>query len=82
MKKLKRTTIMLPDELRIRALKRARHSGKSLGALIRELLVTALGHPARTTRKDSFFSDKVSWGGRSARDGATRHDKYLYDPKP
>jgi predicted DNA-binding protein len=74
---MKRTTIMLPDELKTKALKRARNVGKSLAELIRESLEQAL---ARTEPKgaDPFIADSAKAKFRGPRDLAKNHDRYLY----
>ena len=54
---MKRTTVMLPDDLRKRAFVRARERGVSLGVLIRESLDAAVpGRPA-VRRDDPLFAD-------------------------
>jgi len=75
---MKRTTIVLPPELKTRAIKRAKNRGISLGKLIREALETTLKQPARSSGEDPFFSDKTVFRGRAPRDLSKNHDKYLY----
>ncbi len=75
---MKRTTIMLPEDLRRRAIFRARQRGVSLGELIRDSLDAALPNVSYDTGKDPLFEDAV-FDGPAPRDLSTRHDKYLYD---
>jgi hypothetical protein len=77
---MKRTTIMLPEALRQRALIRARQKGVSLGELIRDSLDAALPAVAHEAGRDPLFEDVV-FDGPAPADGAANHDKYLYDEK-
>jgi len=76
---MKRTTIVLPPELKERAVKRARNMGVSLSQLIREALDKAL-RLQKSTKVDSFFADKAVFRGKAPRDLAKNHDSYLYGP--
>ena len=75
---MKRTTIMLPDELRRRALFRARQKGVSLGELIRDSLDAALPAGTYEPGPDPLF-DGVVFDGPAPADLSANHDKYLYD---
>ena len=75
---MKRTTIMMPEELQIRAMKRAHREGVSLGELIRQSLEKTLAAREKSGQEDSFFADKAVWRGKAPRDLAGNHDKYLY----
>lgn len=76
---MKRTTIMLPEDLHRRAISRARQRGVSLGELIRNSLDAALpGVSYDDAGKDPLFEDVV-FDGPAPTDLSTRHDKYLYD---
>lgn len=75
---MKRTTIMLPEELHRRAAARAKQLGISLGELIRVSLDTAL--PGATYGEDPLFKDFI-FDGPAPRDLSAEHDKYLYDKK-
>jgi hypothetical protein len=74
---MKRTTIMLPEELRRRAISRAKQKGVSLGELIRDSLDSALPHVSYDIGKDPLFEDVV-FDGPAPRDLSRRHDDYLY----
>ena len=77
-----RTTIMLPPDLKIRASNQAKKMGISLGKLIREALEKSLDTEKRTkTGDDSLFLDNVAYGGKTPKDLASEHDKYLYGEK-
>ena len=75
---MKRTTIMLPEDLRRRALFRAKQTGVSLGELIRDSLNSALPDATYDAQRDSLFED-VIFDGPAPADMSTNHDKYLYD---
>jgi hypothetical protein len=75
---MKRTTIMLPEALRRRALSRAKQKGVSLGELIRDSLDAALPAVTYDVEKDPLFED-VIYDGPAPADGSSDHDKYLYD---
>ncbi len=75
---MKRTTIMLPEDLRRRARARARQRGVSLGELIRDSLDASLPHVSYDGAGDPLFEDVV-FEGPAPRDLSREHDKYLYD---
>lgn len=76
---MKRTTVMLPTELKARAERRAYELGVSFGELVRESLHSALESGAERRTEDPLFSDAAVYGGRTPKDLAERHDEYLYD---
>lgn len=79
---MKRTTIMIPNELKIRATRHAKKIGVSLGGFIRESLENALEVENRLSGKDDedpFFSDTAVFSGESPPDLSTNHDAYLYE---
>lgn len=73
-----RTTIMLPPELRARAMKRAKDRGISFGELVRESLASVLTKSPSET--DAFLADRAVFRGKAERDVAADHDRYLYGP--
>ncbi|MGH9365659.1 MAG: CopG family transcriptional regulator [Thermoanaerobaculia bacterium] len=75
---MKRTTIMLPEDLRRRALFRAKQRGVSLGELIRDSLDAALPDVIDDMHRDPLFEDVV-FDGPAPADVSANHDKYLYD---
>jgi hypothetical protein len=79
---MKRTTIMLPDELLFRAQRQARISNSSMAELIRRSLEKTLSEDQKKWKQDPFFADKAVWKGRAPKDLSTNIDKYLYDDQP
>jgi DNA-binding transcriptional ArsR family regulator len=75
---MKRTTIMLPEDLRRRALSRAKQKGVSLGELVRDSLDATLPAVSYDAERDPLFED-VIYDGPSPADVSAKHDKYLYD---
>lgn len=75
---MKRTTIMIPQDLKIRAERRANSAGLSLGAFIREALEKALRSDADETLDDPLLNDNAVYEGDTEADLAQNHDKYLY----
>lgn len=75
---MKRTTVMLPADLRRRAFVRARERGVSLGELIRESLDSALPSAAPVRAEDSLFTDAAVFSGKAPKDLSVAHDRYLY----
>lgn len=75
---MKRTTVMLPAELRRRAFIRARERGVSLGELIRESLESALPTAAPARADDALFADSAVFAGKAPTDLSAAHDRYLY----
>lgn len=77
-----RTTIMLPADLKARALRRAKQLGISLGELIRDSLAASLQEPEKTqTLQDPLFADDAVYENAGATDLAENHDAYLYGDK-
>jgi hypothetical protein len=76
---MKRTTIMLPDELKKLAENEASRRGSSLGEVIR-LALKELLQPARknNSKKDPIFSDDLIYKGPVEKDISSNHDEYLY----
>ncbi len=80
---MKRTTIMLPEDLKMRALKRADIVGLSLGGFIRESLEKSLQTPdVDQADDDPFLADNATFQGKTPGDLALKHDDYLYGDKP
>ena len=75
---MRRTSIMLPDDLKVRVLSCANQEGLSLGAFIREALILKIRPPAATGQTDPFFADTAVFRGKAPRDLARHHDRYLY----
>ena len=76
---MKRTTIVLPDDLRTRAMKRAHKTKVSLAELIRRSLEETLRRKVTDSWDDDpFFSDMAVFRMKGPKDLAKNHDKYLY----
>lgn len=76
---MKRTTIMLPDDLKMRAIKHAKTMGVSFGGFVRESLTRALQNQnPDTPAEDPFFADEIVFDGESPVDLAVKHDDFLY----
>jgi hypothetical protein len=78
---MRRTTIMIPDELKMRALKHASIMGISLGRFIRETLERALQQPNGNKSDDTLFTDDAVSLEETPVDLAQNHDDYLYGDK-
>lgn len=74
---MERTTIMLPPELKTRAVRRARRKGISFGEYVREALTAELSREGGKG-VDSFLSDTAVYRGEAPSDLSARHDDYLY----
>ena len=75
---MKRTTIMIPDDLKIRAVSRAQSEGISLGEFIRLSLEKALHSSSNQHPDDPFWADNSVYKGTTPGDLAQNHDEYLY----
>jgi len=78
---MRRTTIMLPAELRVQAIRKAESLGISLGELIRKSLQYSIRVSVNKSTKDSLFTDNAIFSGKIPRDLAEHHDRYLYGEK-
>lgn len=76
---MKRTTVMLPTELKARAERRAYELGVSFGELVRETLQSALESGEERRTDDPLFKDEAVYKGETPKDLAERHDEYLYE---
>lgn len=72
-----RTTIMLPEGLKLRASERARELGISLGELIRESVEHRLDAGA-SLGEDPLFTEVPVFEGSVPPDLSQEHDRYLY----
>lgn len=79
---MRRTTVMLPADLRRRAFRRAKEQGVSFGVVVRESLDAALPATEGVGGHDSLFADGDVWRGRSPATLARDHDAFLYDAEP
>lgn len=76
---MKRTTVMLPEDLHVRAIRRARTHGMSLGEFVRRALESLLDATAGSAEADPLLRDGTTYDGQTPSDLAARHDEYLYD---
>jgi hypothetical protein len=79
---MRRTTIMLPADLRRRAFRRAKEQGVSFGVVVRASLDAALPALEWTGGDDPLFADGAVWRGRVPHALAREHDRFLYDSEP
>ena len=79
---MERTTIMLPHDLKIKALNMANKMDKSLGQFIRDSITQSLKMSQDNHFDDDpFFIDNTVYSGESPVDSAKNHDEYLYGTK-
>jgi hypothetical protein len=75
---MRRTTLMLPDDLKERAQSLAKRRRVSFGELVRRLLWREVDAAQQPDPADPFFADTAVWEGPTPGDVAERHDDYLY----
>ncbi len=76
---MERTTIMIPEELKIKVKRQAGRRGISLAQFIRESLEFSLEKLEKENQDDdSFISDVTVYYGDAPNDISENHDKYLY----
>jgi plasmid stability protein len=73
-----RTTIMLPDDLKLQVRARARERGISLSEFTRTALEQALARNTPGSATDPLFADHEVFQGETPPDLAGHHDDYLY----
>ena len=80
---MKRTTVMLPLDLRARVIQRAAELDVSMGEYIRRSLRSSLEEIASPRRTgDALFRDSSAFDGRAPIDLGEHHDRHLYgDPE-
>lgn len=78
---MKRTTIMLPNQLKIMVQRIANSMGVSLGEFIRESLEARLKSSKSQNNLDTLFSDETIYRGKSPENLSKEHDHYLYGEK-
>ena len=75
---MRRTTVMIPEDLKNRAAKRANSMGLSLGGFIRDSLEMALKSEDAGMFDDPYLADTDVYEGKTEVDLAQNHDQYLY----
>lgn len=73
-----RTTIMLSEELKSQAQKRADELGMPLHELIRNTLQASLDQVTKRREDDPLFADPPVFEGAVPADLSAEHDRYLY----
>lgn len=76
---MKRTTVMIPENLKTRAAKRANSMGISLGEFIRDSLEKTLKANPNKSADDPFLNDNSVYKGDTPIDLSRNHDHYLYE---
>jgi hypothetical protein len=78
-KKMDRTTIMLPQDLKTRASNQAKKMKISLGQFIREAMRRSLDvENCSGWEADSLLLDNEVFNGTTPKDLSSRHDEYLH----
>jgi hypothetical protein len=75
---MRRTSFMLPTDLKNRAEQRARRLGISLGEFIRRSILEALDRHGAGVVHDTLLTDDAVFSGEAPADASSRHDEYLY----
>ena len=76
---MEKMKIMLPENLKIKALKQARMMGISLVQFIRESMERSLDDSQHDSPiDDPLFSDDAVYRGETPSDLAEHHDAYIY----
>lgn len=78
---MQRTTIILPQQLRLKLRQEAQNKKQSFGMLVRTILERYVAARHSPFEKDSFFSSHTVFHDDAASDVALRHDEYLYGNK-
>jgi len=69
-----RTTLLIPEDLKLRAVERAKSDNMSFGEFVRRALEKSL----QDTDSDPFWNDKAVFRGEVPSDYSENHDDYLY----
>jgi len=73
-----RTTLMLPDDIKLRTERRARELGISMGEFVRRSLLRALEVSDTVGADDPLYADHALAKHDTPADLAARHDDLLY----
>jgi hypothetical protein len=76
---VRRTTVVLPEDLRLRAQERARRDGIPFAELVRQAVEARIGTPPASAAQDPLFRDVPVYRGPAPADLSTEHDRYLYE---
>lgn len=77
-----RTTVVLPEELKLRARERARRDGIPFAELVRQALESRLATPVGRAEEDALFGDIPIFEGPVPPTLSEDHDVELYGPRP
>jgi hypothetical protein len=75
---MERTTVMLPNSLKVQAGRLARQRHISVGTLVRESLEDKINAFESKSDRDPFFADEHVYMGLSPAQLSLKHDDYLY----
>jgi hypothetical protein len=75
---MSRTTVVLPEDLRLRAKERARRDGMSFAELVRQAVEARVGAPSDRTEDDPLFGDIPVFEGVVPGTLSENHDAELY----
>ena len=76
---MQKTTIMIPADLKTKAVRRARELHVSLGELIRHSLKMSIVKISGGKVNDSLFLDSRVFTDKAPSDLSKNHDQYLYE---
>lgn len=76
---MKRTTIVLPPDLKARAERAARDEGRSFADVVRESVERYVSAREAAVGGDPLLDDDAVFDGDTPSDLAASHDAYLYD---
>jgi hypothetical protein len=75
---MSRTTVVLPEDLRLRAKERARRDGMSFAELVRQAVEARVGAPSGRVEEDPLFGDIPVFEGVVPPTSSENHDVELY----
>lgn len=75
---MSRTTVVLPEDLRLRAKERARRDGMSFAELVRQAVEARVSAPSDRTEDDPLFGDIPVFEGVVPGTLSENHDAELY----
>lgn len=76
---MERTTVMLPGDLKEKAMFKAHEMGISFGELIRKSIKSFIDEIDIEVKIDPFLDDDEIYTGEVESDISLNHDKYLYE---
>jgi hypothetical protein len=73
------TTVVIPPDLKRRAMRVAAPQGLSFGEAVRRALEAFVEQDARPPARDPLFADTAVFEGRAPSDLSANHDDHLYE---